>query len=67
MNNEEMITSMNEGVTTNSKGGIVAKVAIGAVIAAGAVAGAIFLKKRRSNNTEVDETVVVTESEKEKK
>lgn len=67
MNNEEMITSMNEGVTTNSKGGIIAKVAIGAVVAAGAVAGAIFLKKRRSNNTEVDETVVVTESEKEKK
>ena len=67
MNNEEMITSMNEGVTTNSKGGIIAKVAIGAVVAVGAVAGAIFLKKRRSNNTEVDETVVVTESEKEEK
>jgi len=67
MNNEEMITSMNEGVTTNSKGGIIAKVAIGAVVAAGAVAGAIFLKKRKSNNTEVDEAVVVTESEKEEK
>jgi hypothetical protein len=67
MNNEEMITSMNEGVTTNSKGGIIAKVAIGAVVAAGAVAGAIFLKKRRSNNAEVDEAVVVTESEKEEK
>jgi hypothetical protein len=67
MNNEEMITSMNEGVTTNSKGGIIAKVAIGAVVAAGALAGAIFLKKRRSNNAEVDEAVVVTESEKEEK
>lgn len=67
MNNEEMITSMNEGVTTNSKGGIIAKVAIGAVVAAGAVAGAIFFKKRMSNNTEVDEAVVVTESEKEEK
>lgn len=67
MNNEEMITSMNEGVTTNSKGGIIAKVAIGAVVAAGAVAGAIFLKKRKSNNAEVDEAVVVTESEKEEK
>lgn len=67
MNNEEMITSMNEGVTTNSKGGIIAKVAIGVFVAAGAVAGAIFLKKRKSNNTEVDEAVVVTESEKEEK
>lgn len=67
MNNEEMITSMNEVVTTNSKGGIIAKVAIGAVVAAGAVAGAIFLKKRKSNNAEVDEAVVVTESEKEEK
>lgn len=67
MNNEEMITSMNEGVTTNSKGGIIAKVAIGTAVAVGAVAGAIFLKKRRSNNTEVDEAVVVTESEKEEK
>lgn len=67
MNNEEMITSMNEGVTTNSKGGIIAKVAIGTAVVLGAAVGAIFLKKRMSNNAEVDEAVVVTESEKEEK
>lgn len=67
MNNEEIITPMNEGVTTNSKGGIIAKVAIGTAVVLGAAVGAIFLKKRMSNNAEVDEAVVVTESEKEEK
>lgn len=67
MNNEEMITSMNEGVTTNSKGRMVAKIAIGVVVAAGAVIGAMIFKKKGRNNTEVDEAVVVTESEKKEK
>lgn len=64
MNNEEMITSM-EGVKTNSKGGLIA-LAVGAVVAAAGVGTALFLKKRKANE-EIDEAVVVTESEKDKK
>ena len=60
MNENKIIEEVNEGVVTNSKGGMIVKIAIGAVGALAAVGTALFLKNRKNN---VVETEVVVDND----
>ena len=62
MEENTVINSETLGKVSNSKGGLIAKIAVGALGAAAAVAGVIFLRKRKHNNETFDVEVVEPES-----